>query len=361
MGWFAYSNTGTCCCNAGQTGNACTLVSDDFNRPDSPDVGPDWIDPAGAAVVSNAAVISTNGVHVIAANANPHGPYTFIQARVKLSSGSATARLFVGYANSSANLYATLTTTTLTVGQAGGASQSDTVNIVPGTFYTMTLCFNGTSLIGVAQGVEVRKDGLTAAGTQHGFGVGTATVTFDDVIATRVAEACTGCRPSQSTHCTVCDAGAGFYYDVALGVVFTARECVPVGGNDPCANLPSTVRVDTAGGCRWDYLQSICIYPIPGCSSFEFSVIMFLAAGPTGGLVLRVQVQLVPAATGICSDSPTAITKAIYDSAEDAFNGVCAGPYTLTKWFEEELDGDPSGTEPACNVTWPATITVTRV
>ena len=211
MGWLSYSNTGACCCNAGQSGNACTLTIDDFNRPDDADVGPDWIDVAGAAVVSNAAVISTNGVHVIAANANPHGPYTFIQARVKLSSASATARLFVGYANSSAHLYATLTTTTLTVGQAGGDLQSAAVNIVPGSFYTMTLCFNGTSLIGVAQGVEVRKDGLTAAGTQHGFGVGTATVTFDDVMAARVSEACSGCRPSQSVQCSLCDAGAGFF------------------------------------------------------------------------------------------------------------------------------------------------------
>ena len=362
MGWYGYSNTGTCCCNAGQSGDSCVLTLDDFNRPDDADVGPDWVDVAGAEVLDEAAAVTTDSTHVIATQVNPDGPYTFIQARVWLYNSSSVARLFVGYASSSNYLYASLSTTQLTVGQAGGASQSEPVTILTGRYYTMTLCFNGTSLIAVANGVEARKDGLSAVGTKHGFGTGTAPVIFDDVGAARVAENCMACRPSQSVQCAPCDAGAGLYYDIALGVTFTARECQPVGGNDPCANLPSTVRVEYSGACIWRYTQFICSYIIAQCTAYILEV--FMSIGYVGGAptVLQVSVSTTGSTSGgNCSDVPQADSKAVYRSAPGIFTGACAGPYTLNKFSETTTDGIPSGKEPACNVTWPATITVTRV
>ena len=155
--------------------------------------------------------------------------------------------------------------------------------------------------------------------------------------------------------------GRGFFYDIALGVSFTARECQPSGGNDPCANLPSTVRVEQVTGCRWSYSQFICSYVIAQCSAYVMEVTLQIGfiADPT---ILQVFIQLVQSASsGSCFDFPQADSNAQYRSVPGVFTGTCAGPYTLTKFSETTTNGIPSGKEPACNVTWPATITVTRV
>lgn len=194
MGWFGLGTAVCCCGSAAQ--NPCTLTEDNYNRANNTNIGSKWDEVAGGAEISgNVLLVNVNNSRIIATAANPDGPYTFVSVSITLGSSSSTARVFVGWADTSNYLYATVTTTSLTVGRQGGAggSQSENVTIVPGTVYQLTLCFNGTQLIGTINGVQAMKDSLSAPGTKHGLGVGTASVTFDNFLARRVSQPCAEC------------------------------------------------------------------------------------------------------------------------------------------------------------------------
>lgn len=193
MAWFGMgSSTPKCCCGA--TGSTCTLLSDSLNRADDTDLGSEWDEEAGGAEISsNTLLVNVNGSQIIGNDPNPDSAQTSITCLVRLAGSSSTARLFLGWANTSSYLYATLSTTAITVGQAGGGSQSEAVTITPGTWYTFTLCYNGTQLVGTANGVQAMKTGLSPPGLRHGVGCGTANVSFDDVLAKKVSTNCAPC------------------------------------------------------------------------------------------------------------------------------------------------------------------------
>lgn len=194
MGWYGHSNSGGCCCHHV---SRCTLIADEFDRPDDTDIGADYVEAAGnAAISSETLLVSSNNSQIIGANANPDGPYSYLSVSVKLNSGSATARALLAWADTSNYLYATITTTSITVGRQGGAggSQTESVTITPGTVYQLTLCYNGTQLIGTINGVQAVKDSLTAPGVKHGVGAGTASVTFDNLLVRKVSVPCSECK-----------------------------------------------------------------------------------------------------------------------------------------------------------------------
>ena len=360
MGWYGYSNTGTCCCNAGQSGNACVLTQDDFNRADDTDLGTDWDEVvAGVEISGNQALANANGATAIATRANPDSSATRVDVRIQLGDAAATAKLFIGWASASNHLYATISATAITVGQAGGASTSTSVTIVPGTQYVATLCLNGDKLIGNVNGKQAMLAVGLPSGNKHGFGVGTASVLFDDFVATKVSQSCSRC--TSTVNCaSCCDNGspAELILD-ATGLSGVNDEC------SNCGDLPVEFIVpfqgNILGTCRYSYSEQFCDWP---CGR---------AAGALCGGTFILMVTIEVAGCGVLATILLGgvggqdacpcdfnIATATYESPLNSWTGDCTGPLVLNRTYQSIRPADPNPREgPACVMTFPETLTMT--
>lgn len=246
MGWYGHSNTGACCCHHV---SRCLLTVDDFDRADDTDIGSDWTEEAGNAAISgNALLVDTDNSQIIATQSNTDGPNTEITVSLTLGSSSATARVFLGWASTTSYLYATVSATAITVGGTTGGSTTKATTIVPGTVYQLVLCLNGAVLVGRINGVEARKDSLSAPGTEHGLGTGTASVTFDNFVARRVSEPCAECTSSVTvgpcTHCEENQVALRWALDISGVGNGTCTDCTDLNGQWNSGIIGS------AGTCR---------------------------------------------------------------------------------------------------------------
>lgn len=370
MGWFGHSNSGGCCC---QHTSRCTLLSDNFDRADDTDIGADWDEVAGGAEISgNALLVNANNSRIIAATANSDGPYTHISVSFTLANGAATARVFLGWANTSNFLYATITASSLTVGLQGGAggSQSSAVTISPGFSYALTVCYDGARLVAHVSGVQAAISGVTAPGTKHGLGCGTANVTFDDFVARRVSESCSLCESFVDCG-TCCDGGQPAEVIVDFtAIVAAGDEC------DNCADLaseftvPFRERLTVAGTllCLYRYEDSLfCAWPcaesVPAlCSSPTYRLTVSFVVNQFCRPGVSLQLSPIAASGSTCEAACGNLgISATYSGSDGAWGGDCTVPLVLTRDAQNPGIDDPAPLRGGpCVVTFPATITVRR-
>lgn len=198
-------NDGGGCCGSVN----CELLNDTYDRSDDTNLGAAWNEAAGgASISSNELLVSSNNSQIIGASGNPDDANTKIVVEFYLVSGTSTARVFLGWFNSVNYLYATVSATAITIGQAGSTSLSRPITIASGAWYTLTLCWNGTDLVATLDGREVSLSGLSTFGTKHGVGCGTASVRFNNFIATKVSGICSLCEIQHPPGtCIRCDSG----------------------------------------------------------------------------------------------------------------------------------------------------------
>lgn len=238
-----YSPGAECVC-CGEPAVDCELLNDTFDRADDTNLGTEWTEDAGAASIDgNELLVSSNNSRILGVTANPDNAHTKIVVEFKLVSGTSTARVFLGYLNSVNYLYATITTTGITIGQNGSSSKSRSQTISSGTWYTLTLCWNGTTLIAVLDGRQTSLSGLSTFGTQHGVGCGTASVRFNNFIATKVGGTCSVCAADpEYTACYYCDTGfIDAYWQVEVSGM-TDGTC------DQCENIDGLYLFDEMTG-----------------------------------------------------------------------------------------------------------------
>lgn len=204
-----FSPGGDCICCSPAPPDPCLLLDDDFGRADNTDPGTDWVEETGGCEISSGTMkIGTGTSQIIATTGNPDNSNTTITVDFMLSGVSTTARIFLGWSSTSAYLYATISKTSLTVGEAGGSSASDTHSLTTGVWYTAELCFLDGLLVGRVVGQsEAAVSGLTAPGNRHGVGCGPITAYFDNFVAKKVADDCEECVFTETIPCGQCETG----------------------------------------------------------------------------------------------------------------------------------------------------------
>lgn len=363
MGWFGYSNTGTCCCNAGQTGSACTLLSDNFDRADDTNLGADWNEAAGAAeIVSGWLLVNGANSQIIAANGNPVGPYTQLTGTLFLSAPTATARLFLGWANTSNYLYCTVQTGFLTVGVAGGASKTVAISLAANSVYAFTFCHNSQVLTARINGVECSLFGVTAPGVKHGLGCGTASAYFNDFVARRVADNCENCGAVGCVNCTL---DRDWYADLtgwpSLPDDITSAN--PDFNCDECANLPAVYLLEQRPNCTWKYEERFCNLnePFPPCQPGTLRIALTVDHDCLPTLTVEIY-QNPPAGGGTCGNGINEYQQTItYTSATPlAPDGPATIELTKLVPLGDFASTVANGLEPCQVFAPPETLTLTR-
>lgn len=361
------NSPGCTCCGGG----ACEFLSDDFNRANSTNMGANWTEDAGDwAVDSNEAEITTTSAVLASTATNVDGGTSKIQVRVKASNITTLARIMVAYTDSNNYLFAELmflggsSTLALYERSAGVdtllAKYGGTFGVISlstATQYLWTLCYNGETLSTV---VGASTYCLTAAvsgytGNKVALGTGSTvvgTVNFDDVTATRVADGCATC--TQCGNCsTCCDEGGPFEFVLDFtGLSGVDNEC------SNCSSLPTEYTVQTTfvfGACYYRFYDgAFCDWPCGQADpdhcgqTYELIVELEISAlcKPTVTFTLQ---GLDASGECLCVND---LAQATYEGSSGDMTGACEGPVTLS------LTSSTSQASAACDVTFPATITL---
>lgn len=331
----------------------CDILTDDFDRSDDTDLGADWTEISGGWEIASNQLFG-NGM-VLTSTVSPDGPSMHAAAMVK---AGGTAYLYVA-ANSTGTAYIrgrlVSGAGTVQVSDHTGASASKSVTTTGGNWYLFTLCYDEATGLATASvnGVTVSRE-FTSVSFDGYAGVGATTDhDFDDFVLKKVEEDCEHCVGV--TDCSCCDDGGGYEYDVTVAATYSPLGC----DSGECEAIPTTSRVTDPSACTWNYVQELCTYPIPDCSFWVFRVDLIVFDDCN----LRVLVRLyVGSGSGSCSETSTAFARAVYEGTGDGFFAEnCEGPFVLDFVSSDFEVGDPSGEDPPCTPTWPATVTVERV
>lgn len=237
----------------------CDLLDDNYNRTDNTDIGSNWVKEVGDAEIdTNRLLVNTNSSQIIATDPNPDGGNARITVKVTLSSSSSTARLFLGWQDSSNYLYATVTRTQITVGQTGGTGDGGSRTFVfdtpltVGAQYSLEICFNGTDLVCRTPEIDAVCPGLIAPGDRFGVGCGTANVVFDDFVATKVGEDCDECTYSTTSNCSMCETGnTPRFWKVEISGAATSSPLDTGHCSSGCEDLNGTWIIDLENVDNW--------------------------------------------------------------------------------------------------------------
>lgn len=229
--------------------NPCILLQDDFNRADSSDPGAEWDEVgSGGSIVSGEFLITGSSQQVIGVDPNPDGPNTKVTVSFKLNASGASARVFLAWLDSSNYLYCRVTTTSIRLGEDGSTFdfEDTAITISTGTWYTLTLCYNGELLIAKIAGiVETAMEGLVPPGTQHGIGTGTGNVTFDNFLAEKVDEDCADCTIEYISECDYCITGnMPRYWRVDISGIVSYPPATPFSCEGTCTDFNGTWILD---------------------------------------------------------------------------------------------------------------------
>jgi hypothetical protein len=362
-----------CCCGEVVP---CEFFADDFNRSNSTDMGSDWTETAGDwSIDSNEAEITTTGALLLSTTVNPDGPTSHVAANVKFAASNSRARLIVAATDANNYLFADLhqngASSVLRLYEKSGGTETllatygPFLSLTTGVNYSWYLCYNGSQLT-TGRGTAVVSAAVTGfTGDLVGVGTGatvSGAINFDDFVANRVSESCEPCVPVGG--CSVCcDDGGPFevLLDIS-GISGTDEDC------DNCSEIPEEYTLEwsseTLEGCFWRFTEYFCNSPCAeidtGCAHHFIRVVLLVNSDckPT----LNWSLSSVGGSEDCTCDQCTA--EADYEGSNGDWDGSCDGPITLDLVSSSDGSagsGSTAGERCACIVTFPATITITRV
>ena len=252
---FSPSGDACGCCS---TGDPCALVSDDFDRANSTNLGAGWSEESGDFTISSNKLNYNSGTNAVVINTTTHTSQEVtitVDVRQGITTGT-TFRIILSYVDTDNYYYAELTIgsaqTLRLVERSGGTDtelDSATVTTFAGTSYPFTACMTEFSFSATANGVSV---GAAHSGTsgEFGLGIGAATgpSTFDNFVARIVSDTCDDC---QRPVCYLCsEAGSADSYEVTISGLTNTD---PVSSCADCASFNGTWILTRAFQCSWRY------------------------------------------------------------------------------------------------------------
>jgi hypothetical protein len=257
-----------CCEDEGGLDPECYFTIDDFNRPDSTNIGAALTEQSGVWEIL-AQVLHGSGT-VISTAANPTGPAMHVSVNVK---GSTSVTVLLA-SDATASSYVAVTLTfgasgTLAISQVGGSGDTESVALVtePDTWYTLTTCYNGSFAKASVAGTNVSALLGDVTGDRVGLRA-TMTSEFDDLFAAEVGETCAACTGGDidTTGCVFCAGGVvAEYYQVEISGMAEFANC------DDCESLDGVyivgpVQQTSVGGDPFDCSDAMLLATVCGAS-----------------------------------------------------------------------------------------------
>lgn len=369
---MSFRFTPSCCCGPTEPPVECDIVSDSFNRADSTSLGSDWTEEAGDwEIDSNELEITTTAACVLSTADNPDGPTSYVTALTKFST-TGHARLIVAATDENNYLYGEIAfagaLSVIRIGKRSGGTDTvlgtyiSFISIGFDTNYSWYVCYNGTALtVGNVGGCLLSRSVSGFTGAKVGMGTGatvSGTINFDDFAATRVAEDCAVCDTCGSCD-DCCDDGGPFEIIADFtGMTATDNECTN------CEALPTEFTLaffssSPGFSCIWYLEYEFCDSPCgdsdpDSCGGFNIIIILTVdsACKPT----LTFELSQFRAQDDCACEGSSQVE---YEGSNGDFSGTCSGPITLTKVSESgnTVTGNLF-TDPACIISFPATITL---
>lgn len=215
----------------------CPLLSDDFNRADSTNLGADWTEISGAwEIASNQLKIPGGGSAFVQSVKEHATAYVNISVQVKADTAGDQARIILDYTDASNFHFAQVQFGAgghlRIYSRSGGAdTQLNSVAIAPAinTLTTFTVCTSDSGrLLAVCGNLISAPVTLTGAGK---FGLGTGTcagnIFFENFAASKTDDCCPKCSVQCST--TICIGGSspGEIKLVISGMTGAPAGCLP--------------------------------------------------------------------------------------------------------------------------------------
>lgn len=302
------------CCCAEEV--ECVLLSDDFERADSSDIGSNWTETAGSWSIASGNLATSSGTAFAKALATlPANNGVHIAVTVSGSSSGDRARVIVNYADSSNFTYAEIkfgTGSYIRLCERVAGTNSVLKAIYPslstGTDYDIIICYSGMVLSAEYSTFKVFAD-VTLDGGDFGVGTGTmfGTVNFDSFVANQIHADCETC-PTPEPPCVRPDE-----FDLTIPTCgWLDQDC------DQCDELATTFRLKHQGGNLWTYTEDHY------CGNYLLEIILEACSS-----LLHLRVGNYPTNyseckwTGSAISSPATYTKSIIGENHFGFPTVC--------------------------------------
>lgn len=224
----------------------CAILSDDFNRADSTNIGSNWTETSGDWSI-NANKLKCNGAGRVTATAT--APDANIACSVTVTIGSiATVQLhvancYIEVQNLAGFSFIRLFREHATI--SGGFVNIDDIVVTAITSGLMTLCVKDDgALCGSYADHTVGGEFSGVSGTSFGLQTSSATPTFDDFVAQRVDDDCESCDPCPNAPnvCAGCD--PEFYAATSATLTFIDQP------GTGCCGLATTIVVPATSVCE---------------------------------------------------------------------------------------------------------------
>lgn len=264
------NNPGCGCC--------CKLLSDDFARSDSTDLGANWTETAGSwSIASGELVTASSAAFCEATVAVPVNNGVHISVTAEASASTSTARVIVNYQDANNFNFVEVrfgTGAYLRLYERSGGtdtllnSQGKTLAINTPT--TLVVCyFDG--ILSASQGGSTRSAVVNFDGGSFGVGSGAnvGNIIFDNFVATKISDNCEECEAQPCIQCCKNDTwnvyippdtfGGGSSEGGPFPCACTVAQCGDV-LND------NTFVLERTGSCAWAYEEDI------GCTTMRFEL-----------------------------------------------------------------------------------------